>query len=143
MKSNVLFTKKYDIYEVDLTSKNLGVLPCVIIQNDIGNKHSPTTIIMPLVKEKPEKNGLYFKINVKNIGEIYVFASFVQVIDKKALIKGDAPISRIEDKETRERLGKYYLANAGMKKEKVNGKYQIVDMTQEELDSIYEESRKC
>lgn len=143
MKSKVLFTKKYDVYEVDLTCKNLGVLPCVIIQNDIGNKYSPTTIIIPLVKEKLERNGLYFKVNVKNLGEMYAFASFVQVIDKSAIIKGDSPISCIEDKKAREKLRRYYLANTGMKKEKINGKYQIVDMTQEELELIYEESRKC
>lgn len=142
MKQKVPFTKKYDIYRVDLTSKQLGILPCVIIQNDIGNKYSPTTIVMPLVKEKLDKNGLYFKVNVQNLGEMYVFASFVQVIDKNRMIKGDAPISCIEDKEAREKLGRYYLANVGMKKEKVNGKYHIVDMTQEELNLIYEEARK-
>lgn len=143
MKQKVLFTKKYDIYEVDLTSKHLGVLPCVIIQNDMGNKHSPTTIVMPLVKEKMEQNGLYFKVNLKNLGEYYVFASFVQVIDKSCMLKSDTPLSCIEDEETKEKLGRYYLANAGMKKEKVNGKYQIVHMTQEELELIYEESRNC
>lgn len=143
MGQKVLFTKKYDVYEVDLTSKQLGVLPCVIIQNDMGNRHSPTTIVMPLVKEKTEPNGLYFKVCLKNLGELYVFASFVQVIDKSCALITDAPLSCIEDEETKEKLGRYYLANMGMKKEKVNGKYQIVDMTQEELDLIYEESRKC
>lgn len=143
MKQKVLFTKKYDVYEVDLTSKGLGVLPCVIIQNDMGNQHSPTTIVMPLVKEKLEEHGLYFKISLKNLGELYVFASFVQVIDKSRMLKTDIPLSCIEDEETREKLGRYYLANAGMKREKINGEYKIVDMTQEELDLIYEESRNC
>ncbi len=143
MGQEVLYTKKYDVYEVDLTSKQLGVLPCVIIQNDMGNKHSPTTIVMPLVKEKTEQNGLYFKVNLKNLGELYVFASFVQVVDKSRMLKTDVPLSCIEDEETKEKLGKYYLANAGMKKEKINGEYKIVDMTQEELELIYEESRNC
>jgi len=143
MKQKVPFTKKYDIYEVDLTRKGLGILPCIIIQNDIGNKHSPTTIIMPLVTEKLEKNGLYFKVKLKNLGELYVFTSFIQAIDKSCILNVDNPLSCIEDEETREKLGRYYLANAGMKKVKVNGKYQIVDMTQEELDLIYEESRQC
>lgn len=143
MKQRVPFTKKYDVYNVDLSRKELGVLPCVIIQNDIGNRYSPTTIIMPLLKEKIEKNGLYFKVKLKSLGERYVFASFVQVIDKSTIIEVDSPISCIEKKEDREKLCKYYLANAGMKRQRVNGKLQVVDMTQEELDLIYEESRKC
>lgn len=48
-----------DIYYVDLgkpiDSVQGGVRPCVIIQNDTGNKHSTTTIICPLTtKQKTE-----------------------------------------------------------------------------------------
>lgn len=70
MKQRVPFTKKYDVYNVDLSRKELGVLPCVIIQNDIENRYSPITIIMPLLKEKIEKNGLYFKVKYREQMEI-------------------------------------------------------------------------
>lgn len=54
--------KKGDIVFVDLgtgkSSEQSGVRPCVIIQNDIGNKYSPTTIIAPISTQiKYNKNG--------------------------------------------------------------------------------------
>lgn len=44
--------KRYDIVQADLSgtigSEQGGIRPVLIIQNDIGNLYSPTTIIMPL-----------------------------------------------------------------------------------------------
>lgn len=43
--------KRYDIVQADLSgtvgSEQGGVRPVLIIQNDIGNLHSPTTIVIP------------------------------------------------------------------------------------------------
>lgn len=43
--------KRYDIVQADLSgtigSEQGGVRPVLIIQNDIGNLHSQTTIVMP------------------------------------------------------------------------------------------------
>ena len=43
--------KRYDIVQADLSgtigSEQGGIRPVLIIQNDIGNLHSSTTIIMP------------------------------------------------------------------------------------------------
>lgn len=43
--------KRYDIVQADLSgtvgSEQGGVRPVLIIQNDVGNLHSPTTIVMP------------------------------------------------------------------------------------------------
>lgn len=43
--------KRYDILQADLSgtvgSEQGGIRPVLIIQNDIGNLHSPTTIVMP------------------------------------------------------------------------------------------------
>ena len=43
--------KRYDIVQADLSgtvgSEQGGVRPVLIIQNDIGNLHSPTTFVMP------------------------------------------------------------------------------------------------
>lgn len=44
--------KRYDIVQADLSgtigSEQGGIRPVLIIQNDVGNLHSPTTIVMPL-----------------------------------------------------------------------------------------------
>lgn len=43
--------KRYDIVQADLSgtvgSEQGGIRPVLIIQNDIGNLYSPTTIVMP------------------------------------------------------------------------------------------------
>lgn len=43
--------RRYDIVQADLSgtvgSEQGGVRPVLIIQNDIGNTYSPTTIVMP------------------------------------------------------------------------------------------------
>lgn len=43
--------KRYDIVQADLSgaigSEQGGIRPVLIIQNDIGNLHSPTTIVIP------------------------------------------------------------------------------------------------
>ena len=37
-------------------TEKLGVRPCVVVQNDVGNKHSPLTIIVPVTDEAQFKN---------------------------------------------------------------------------------------
>lgn len=137
-----LFTKKFNVYEADLSDIGLGVSPCIIIQNDVGNKYSPTTIIMPLVQKKSEKGCLYFKVRLKNLGDMYVLASYVKCIDKRRLTTNQ-PIDFIEDSETKTRLAQFYYANMGVKVQFVNGKRRIVDMTDSELDFLYKESDEC
>lgn len=55
MPSKKLNIKRGDIYYADLSpvigSEQGGVRPVLIIQNDIGNKYSPTTIIAPITSK--------------------------------------------------------------------------------------------
>lgn len=43
--------KRYDIVQADLSgavgSEQGGIRPVLVIQNDVGNLHSPTTIVIP------------------------------------------------------------------------------------------------
>lgn len=47
--------RRYDIVQADLSgtvgSEQGGIRPVLVIQNDIGNVHSPTTIVMPFSKK--------------------------------------------------------------------------------------------
>ena len=71
--------KRGDIYMIDLGKIHNGSIqdgyrPCVIIQNDIGNKYSPCVIVCPLTSrgKKPMpthvnvgiEDGLYFESKV-------------------------------------------------------------------------------
>ena len=53
--------RRFDIIMVDLSgvigNEQGGIRPVVVIQNDIGNTFSPTTIVMPLTKK------------IKNLGQ--------------------------------------------------------------------------
>lgn len=56
-----LYLKRGQVYYIDLGvnegSEVNGVRPCIIVQNDIGNKHSPTTIVIPIShRSNGEKN---------------------------------------------------------------------------------------
>lgn len=59
--------KRGEIYWVDLDgnkgSEQSKTRPCIIIQNDTGNKHSPTTIVAILTTKN--KNGLPTHCKVK------------------------------------------------------------------------------
>ncbi len=51
-KNNEPIVKRGDIYYADLSpvigSEQGGMRPVLIVQNDVGNKHAPTVIIVPL-----------------------------------------------------------------------------------------------
>ncbi len=61
-----------DMYYADLGqgigSEQEGYRPVVIIQNDVGNKHSPTVIIAPITSKKDAKPKLptHYYIDAEN-----------------------------------------------------------------------------
>jgi mRNA interferase MazF len=100
--------KRGEIYYVDLGKHGIGsevkkIRPCLIVQNDIGNKFSPTTIICPITHR------------TKNTGQP------TQVILNKSLVKGSVDgvilaeqLKVIDKKRIRQRLGE--LTNKGLSK---------------------------
>ena len=84
-----------DIIIVDLEpvkgSEQGGIRPSVIIQNDIGNKYSPTTIIAPITGKKFSKE---FPTNVKLLKDdsglekdSVILLNQIKTIDKSRIIK--------------------------------------------------------
>lgn len=91
----MLNIKRGDIFLINLEpvrgSKQGGVRPCLIIQNNYGNRYSPLTIIAPITSRVYEKE---FPTNVfllkKDSGldkDSTVLLNQVRTIDKKRLIK--------------------------------------------------------
>lgn len=72
-------------------SEEKGVRPVLIIQNDIGNKHSPTTIIIPITSRLEKQNSIPTHIKIKAFGKMKckatIMAEQIKVIDKRRLIK--------------------------------------------------------
>ena len=105
----VSFPKRGEIYWVDLNptlgSEQRGLRPALVVQNDIGNRYSPTTIVVPISSRIASSSylvnvrlpeGLVPKPSVAKCGQ-------VRTIDK-ARLRGDAiaaldaeSMTRVED----------------------------------------------
>lgn len=72
-------------------SEQSGVRPVIIVQNDVGNKYSPTTIIVPLTKKVRLKINQPTHFWINPFGNIrfdsIVLTEQIRVIDKSRLKK--------------------------------------------------------
>lgn len=85
--------KRGDIYYADLSpvigSEQGGVRPVLIIQNDIGNKYSPTVIAAAITSQKDKtKLPTHIQVNASGCGlakDSIVLLEQVRTIDKQRL----------------------------------------------------------
>ena len=85
--------KRGDIYYADLSpvigSEQGGVRPVLIIQNDIGNKYSPTVIAAAITSQKDKtKLPTHIQVNASGCGlskDSIVLLEQVRTIDKRRL----------------------------------------------------------
>ena len=75
-----------------------GYRPVVIIQNNIGNKYAPTTIIVPITTKKDEKWYMPTHVNVNRMKELddgsKVMCEQIITISKKRLKKKVGTLNR-------------------------------------------------
>ena len=98
---NEIIYKRGDLVYVNLSpvmgSEQDGIRPAVIIQNDIGNKFSPTIIILPITSRN--KKLLPTHISINDISGLpkksVVLVEQIRTIDKKRIIKKIGKINRI------------------------------------------------
>lgn len=85
--------RRGEIYYADLSpvvgSEQGGVRPVLIVQNDVGNKYSPTVIAAAITSQR-EKSKLptHIEINAQNCGlakNSVVLLEQIRTIDKKRL----------------------------------------------------------
>ena len=78
--------RRGDIFEVDLGeyrgSIQGGYRPCVIVQNNVGNKYSPVTIVYPTTS----------KVNLKKKMPTHVIIESIET-DKPSMILCEQPIT--------------------------------------------------
>ena len=111
--------RKNDVVKIDLSgaigSEQGKVRIAVVIQNDMGNKHSSTTIIMPFTHikkglhipthaliKKSKENGL--RVDSVLLGEQMRVVSEQRIIEK---------VGRITDEESLSAIRRVYNANFG------------------------------
>lgn len=124
----------FDIFYADLNhsvkAEQSGIRPVIIIQNDVGNKYSPTVIVLPVTSEikkadmpthcilhKSEKNGL----DVNSM----VLAEQIRVIDKSRLKN---KIGYVDDVKEQNDILNSYMANITGKKKYNSMWSRIVNM---------------
>lgn len=85
--------KRGEIYYADLSpvvgSEQGGIRPVLIVQNDVGNRHSPTVIAAAITSQK-EKSRLptHIDLNASGCGlakDSVVLLEQIRTIDKKRL----------------------------------------------------------
>ena len=81
-----------DIYLVDLRnqvgSEQAGIRPALIIQNDVGNNNSPTTIICPITSQNKKLMPTHVALHPEECDiekKSIVLCEQVRVIDKSRL----------------------------------------------------------
>lgn len=85
--------KRGEIYYADLSpvvgSEQGGIRPVLIVQNDVGNKHSPTVIAAAITSQKEKaKLPTHIDLNSGNCGlakDSVVLLEQIRTIDKKRL----------------------------------------------------------
>ena len=88
-----MIVKRGDIYYADLSpvvgSEQGGVRPVLIVQNDVGNKFSPTVIAAAITSQKYKTNlPTHIQVNANECGlakDSIVLLEQVRTIDKKRL----------------------------------------------------------
>ena len=115
-------TKRNEIYYADLNpvkgSEQGGIRPVLVIQNDTGNKHSPTTIVAAITS-KEEKAKLPTHVEVTSCGverKSLALLEQIRTIDKSRLIKYVGELDGATVKEINEAIGiSLGLNRAGVK----------------------------
>ena len=86
--------RRGDIVEVDfgfpVGSEQGGIRPAIVVQNDVGNKFSPTTIVVPITSSMTKKSlpthGFLFEDSGCGLPKDSTFtAEQVRVIDKRRI----------------------------------------------------------
>lgn len=85
--------KRGDIYYADLSpvvgSEQGGVRPVLIVQNDVGNKYSPTVIAAAITSQRDKtKLPTHIQVNADNSGlakDSIVLLEQIRTIDKQRL----------------------------------------------------------
>ncbi len=102
--------KRGDIYYADLSpvvgSEQGGIRPVIIIQNDVGNKYSPTVIVAAITSQiNKAKLPTHVEISSEEYGlnkDSVVLLEQIRTLDKKRLKEKighmtDADMKKVED----------------------------------------------
>lgn len=111
--------KRYDVVQANLSgsigSEQGGIRPVLVIQNNIGNLHSSTTIVMPLSSKNKNPNQPTHTLIKKSSANGLTMDSILlgeqmRVISNKRIIK---KLGTITDEKEKIEIRRVYDANFG------------------------------
>lgn len=112
--------KQYDVVLVDFGENGIGSeykkrRPAIIVQNNIGQEHSPTTIVLPLsskIKNPGQVTHTVIRANNNNGLSVdsMVMGEAVRQISNQRIVKY---IGRIINETCRQSIRRCYMANFG------------------------------
>lgn len=112
--------RRGDIFYADLSpvvgSEQAGVRPIVVIQNDVGNRYSPTVIGIAITSKEKIKMPTHLEIDGTKYGlekDSVILAEQIRTLDKSRLKE---KVGRL-DKETLEKLKKAIEISFGLRGE--------------------------
>lgn len=96
-----------------LGSEQAGERPALVVQNDVGNRHAPTTIVVPLTRRQPSRPYpfLVAVTGVPGARMSWIHCGQVRAVDKSTLT--GAPIA-VLDAQDMLRVGDALRASLGM-----------------------------
>lgn len=107
-----------EIYLVDLRdnvgSEQGGVRPAVIVQNEVGNNNSPTTIVCPLTSKQKKQIPTHVDLSVRDcqiLVDSTVLCEQVRVIDRARIKK---KLGEIKNREKIEDINRKILVAFGL-----------------------------
>ena len=109
--------KRGEIYFADLSpvvgSEQTGLRPVLILQNNSGNKHSPTTIVAAITSRKTKPNlPTHARVSTDGLPlESTVFLEQIKTIDKSRI---DEYVGRL-DKDTMGKVDYAVITSLGIK----------------------------
>ena len=110
---------KGDVYYADLNpvigSEQGGVRPVVILQNDIGNKYSPTTIVAPMTTKSKTYVPMHVKLKEDFLAKNSILLlEQIRTIDKRRLLSKMGSISQESQNQIDKVLDKnFYIKGKG------------------------------
>lgn len=110
--------RRGELYLADLNqqvgSEQSGLRPVVIVQNEHGNNHSPTTIICPITSKDKTEIATHVTITPEDcdiIRESIILCEQVRVVDKTRLKR---KLGQINNKKIIEEVNKKLMISIGV-----------------------------
>lgn len=116
--ANNIIVKRGDIYYADLSpvvgSEQGGIRPVIVVQNDIGNKYSPTIIVCAITSQiNKAKLPTHIEVKAGNFGlakDSVILLEQIRTIDKRRLKE---KVGRCDD-SVMERIDRVLQISLGM-----------------------------